>query len=134
MAINRGSEFGGRSRRKEYWYFVLFNTLICFAIMLIGAFIASLAGATADSIGMAANVAGLIYSLAVMSPSLAVSIRRLHDTDHSGWWLLIPIIPILGSIVLLVFLVMDGQPGKNRFSPNPKQVKDARDDEIEGFA
>ncbi len=61
-----------------------------------------------------------IYSLAVIIPTLALSVRRLHDTDRSGWWILIGLVPLIGSIVLLVFYVMDSTPGQNRFGPNPK--------------
>ncbi len=61
-----------------------------------------------------------IYSRAVIIPTLAVAVRRLHDTDRSGWWILISLVPLIGSIVLLVFYVMDSTPGQNRFGPNPK--------------
>jgi uncharacterized membrane protein YhaH (DUF805 family) len=61
-----------------------------------------------------------IYSLATLIPALAVNVRRLHDTDRSGWWLFIQLVPILGTIVLLVFLATDGTKGDNRFGPDPK--------------
>ncbi|MDT7577550.1 MAG: hypothetical protein QOH17_3883, partial [Pseudonocardiales bacterium] len=63
---------------------------------------------------------GGLYSLAVLLPSLAVGVRRLHDTDRSGWWLLIGLIPIIGGIVLLVFFVLEGTRGPNRFGADPK--------------
>jgi len=61
-----------------------------------------------------------IYSLAVLIPSIAVAIRRLHDTGRSGWWILISLVPLIGTIVLLVFTVQDSQPGDNEYGPNPK--------------
>jgi len=61
-----------------------------------------------------------IYSLALLIPSLAVSVRRLHDTDRSGWWLLIGLVPLIGIIVLIIFYVQDSNPGENQYGPNPK--------------
>ena len=101
-------EFSGRARRQEYWMFVLFNIL------------ASVAMAVVDGILGTCGALGGLYSLAVLLPSLAVTFRRLHDTDRSGWWLLICLIPLAGAIVFLVFLCLDSQPGANRFGPNPK--------------
>jgi uncharacterized membrane protein YhaH (DUF805 family) len=78
-----------------------------------------------DLIGMAIKVSTLLgglYGLAVLIPSLAVGVRRLHDTGRSGWWLLIGIIPVIGTIILIVFLATEGQPDDNQYGPNPKQV------------
>ena len=105
--------FSGRARRKEYWMFALFSILISIGLGIVDA-VAGLT--TAQGIG----ILGGIYGLAIIIPSLAVSFRRLHDTDRSAWWLLIALIPIIGSIVLLIFFVMDGTPGDNRFGPSPK--------------
>lgn len=102
--------FSGRARRKEYWMFVLFNIL------------ASVAAAVVDAILGTTGTIGGLYSLAVLLPGLAVFIRRLHDTDRSGWWIFIGLIPIIGSIILLVFMCLDSKPGENRFGPNPKGV------------
>jgi len=108
--------FNGRSRRKEYWYFVLFNLIVGMALGLV------------DSMtGMYNYEAGLgllsgVYSLAVIIPGIAVGVRRLHDTGRSGWWLLIGLIPFIGAIVLIVFCVQDSQPGENGYGPNPKEV------------
>jgi uncharacterized membrane protein YhaH (DUF805 family) len=96
--------FNGRARRKEYWMFVLFNVIIAFVL----GFMLGLAGA-----GDGGQVIINIYSLAVLIPSIAVGVRRMHDTDHSGWWILLP-------IVNLVFACTEGTPGPNRFGPNPK--------------
>ena len=120
------ADFSGRARRHEYWLFTLVNTVISFVLSL--PFLLSSAAASAD--GGPGNLSGLalgsavlvsIYTLAVLVPSLAVVVRRLHDTGKSGWWYLLSFIP-LGSLVVLVFLLLDSEPGSNRWGPNPKGV------------
>jgi uncharacterized membrane protein YhaH (DUF805 family) len=106
--------FQGRARRKEYWMFFLFNLLISIGLGIIDAF----AGLTISEAGV--GMLGTLYSLAVLLPAIAVSVRRLHDTDRSGWWCLIAFIPLVGIIVLLIFFLLDGTPGDNRFGPSPK--------------
>ena len=106
--LKKYAVFSGRARRKEYWIFLLFNIII--GLVLGG--IAWLAGGP--------DVLGSIYGLVVLIPGIAVSVRRLHDTDRSGWWLLIGLIPLIGTIVLLVFMAQDSQPGANQYGPNPK--------------
>ncbi len=101
------ADFSGRSRRREFWMFVLFNALAgCAAGILDGI------------LGM--GIVSALYGLAVLIPSWAVSFRRLHDTGRSGWWWLIGIIPIIGGIVLFIFAIQDSQPGDNQYGPNPK--------------
>jgi uncharacterized membrane protein YhaH (DUF805 family) len=120
--------FNGRATRSEYWYFVLFSTII--SMILMGIDIAMGSGSAESTVnadtGVAMNMsAGIltgIYSLGVLLPSLAVLIRRLHDTDHSGWWVFISLIPLIGAIILLVFLVKDSTPGDNQYGPNPKNA------------
>lgn len=123
------ANFSGRARRREYRMFTLVNTviLILLQIPVQGAVIALAAQAETDTPG-SAGFAGitlvfavllLIYALAVLVPSIAVTVRRLHDTGKSGWWYLLNLIP-LGSLVVLVFCVMEGEPGTNRWGPNPK--------------
>lgn len=99
--------FSGRARRKEYWMFVLFNTIIVF---VLGFALGFLDGMLNTNIGVV--VVG-IYNLAVFIPSLAVSIRRMHDLGRSGWWILVPIVNI-------VFLFLNGQPQANEYGPDPK--------------
>jgi len=106
--------FNGRARRKEYWFFFLFNVLASMALAMVD----SATGTFDEARGM--GLLGGLYALGVLLPSIGVSIRRLHDTDRSGWWLLLGLVPVIGAIVLLVFLVLDSQPGDNRFGPNPK--------------
>ena len=98
----------GRARRKEYWMFFLFNIIIVFVL----GFIEGLVGGQ--------GIISTLYSLAVLIPGIAVSVRRLHDINRSGWWLLIGLVPIIGAIVLLVFMVQDSQPGENQYGRNPK--------------
>ena len=102
------AEFSGRARRKELWMFVLFNFLVSVAIGIV------------DGILGTNGALGGLYSLAVLIPSLAVAARRLHDTDRSGWWQLIALVPLIGFIILLVFLCGDSKSGANRFGANPK--------------
>ena len=105
--------FSGRARRKEYWYFVLCH-------LLIGAVLAVVdfsSGLHIEGFG----VLGSLYMLAAFIPSLAVNVRRLHDTGRSGWWFLIIFIPYIGGIVLIVFQAFDSQPGENKYGPNPKE-------------
>ncbi len=112
--LKKYAVFSGRARRKEYWYFSLFNLLITIVLAVID-------GMTGTLIAEAnIGLLGGIYALAILIPFLAVSVRRLHDTDRSGWWLLIALIPLIGAIVILVFMVQDSKPGENQYGSNPK--------------
>ena len=106
--------FWGRARRKEYWYYFLFNALIAIVLGIID----GVTGTFSREVGL--GLLGGLYSLAVFIPGFAVSVRRLHDTGKSGWWLLIPLVPLVGVIVFLVFTVKDSEPGENQYGPNPK--------------
>lgn len=112
--LKKYAVFSGRALRKEYWMFFFVNLIIGVALALIEVLVR-----TTPGIYIVSVLSGL-YSLAVLLPSLGVAIRRLHDTGHTGWWLLIGLIPIIGGIVLLVLYVEDSQPGDNRYGPNPK--------------
>ena len=114
-AFKKYAVFGGRSRRKEYWYFMLFNIVVIYVLEGIDRLLETLTGLSVDLlIG--------IYALAAIIPLLAVSVRRLHDIDRSGWWYLINLIPLIGPIVMLVFTLLDSTPGDNRYGPDPKGV------------
>ena len=117
MALKNYVGFSGRSRRSEYWYFTLFYLVIAIVLSVLDGI---LFGGSVD--GKGTPVLSGLFMLAMLLPSIAVGIRRLHDTDRSGWWLLIGMIPILGAIVLIVFFVQDSKPGDNHFGPNPKGV------------
>ena len=111
--LKKYAVFSGRARRKEYWMFVLFNLLIAIVLSIVARVIG-----IADAQGN--NLLSTIYGLAVMIPSIAVGIRRLHDTDRSGWWLLIALVPCVGGIILLVFAVQEGNVGENQYGADPK--------------
>ena len=102
--------FSGRARRKEYWMFALFNLIISIVLMAVD-------GSAPGSVGML----GGLYSLGVFLPALAVTFRRLHDTNRSAWWLLLVFVPILGGVALLVFVCLDGTRGPNPFGADPKR-------------
>ncbi len=114
MVWKKYFQFTGRSRRTELWMFTLFNFLI--AVVLI---IASIA-LRESGVGKVLMIVYWIYLLAVIIPCLAVGVRRLHDTGRSGWWWLIDLVPFVGPIILIVFWVMDSEPGANKYGPNPK--------------
>jgi uncharacterized membrane protein YhaH (DUF805 family) len=108
VVLERYAQFTGRSRRAEFWWYFLANFIISVVLnILIG-------------ISSIFWVLYVIYGLAVLIPGLAVAVRRLHDTDRSGWWLLIGLIPIVGIIVLIVFWATDGNPGPNRYGVSEK--------------
>ena len=96
------AEFAGRTPRKEYWMFMLFYTVIYMVLLIID-----------RTMGVFFFTA--IFSVISLVPSISITARRLHDTDRSGWWLLLSLIPIIGTLVLLYFLVLRGTEGSNRF-------------------
>jgi len=114
--LKKYAVFSGRARRKEYWLFFLFNLIIA----LVLGFIDGAAGLADPQSGY--GPLGGLYALAVLIPGIAVSVRRLHDTDHSGWWLFIVLVPLIGAIVLLVFMVRDSLQGQNQYGPSPKEA------------
>jgi uncharacterized membrane protein YhaH (DUF805 family) len=105
--LKKYADFSGRARRKEFWMFALIN----FVVMVVLSFVDGM-------IGM--PVLGLIYALGVLLPSLAVGARRLHDIGKSGWWQLVGLVPFIGILVLIIFFVLDSNPGDNKYGPNPK--------------
>jgi uncharacterized membrane protein YhaH (DUF805 family) len=127
MPLRRYADFSGRSRRKEYWMFTLFILLVYAVLGILiamGGVFSSMGdpGAT-PQIGMLGWIGiGLlgIFALGIFIPALAVIVRRLHDQDKSGWFILLQFIPYIGGIVLLVFMCIDGTKGENRFGPDPK--------------
>lgn len=106
--IRRYAEFDGRSGRPEFWWFTLWNVLITAVVYIVG--IVVLGSGTGV-------VLADLYGLLVLLPSLGVEIRRLHDTDRTGWWILLAFIPIVGVIVLIVFWAGAGTPGPNKYGP-----------------
>ncbi|MFE3181894.1 DUF805 domain-containing protein [Streptomyces violascens] len=108
--LKKYTVFNGRARRQEYWMFTLFSIIVSVVLTLI-----DLALGTSP-------VIGTLYSLAVLLPTLAVGARRLHDTDRTGWWQLLALIPLIGAIVLIVMLSTDSKPHTNAYGPNPKEA------------
>jgi len=114
----RYADFDGRARRSEYWYFQLFNILIYVGLLIISGILGYIEPLL-SFIGI-----GLFYLLAIglLVPSIALAVRRLHDTGKSGWMYLIALIPLAGPIILLVFMCTDSDPGSNVYGPNPKRI------------
>lgn len=131
LPLRRYARFSGRARPKEYWMFILF-LLLCF--IAIGIVEGLLGLSTTEhwvrrgpwwfDTGYHTRGGSLtgLFGLAILIPWLAVAVRRLHDTDRSGFWLLIIFFPLIGSLVLLVFFIMSGTRGPNRFGPDPVEV------------
>jgi uncharacterized membrane protein YhaH (DUF805 family) len=113
--------FDGRARRKEYWMFVLFNLIFS----ILAGIIDDILGLNFESGG---GMIGSLYGLAVLIPSIAVSVRRLHDVGRSGWFILINLIPIIGWIWYLVVVCTDSDAGINKYGPNPKTSEPAEPD------
>ena len=110
------TDFSGRARRKEYWMFALISAIIAYIIEIID----KAAGLTIDVGTTQVGILGIIYALFILIPSLALSVRRLHDIDKSGWALLWGLIPVVGSIILLVFDCKAGTVGENKYGADPK--------------
>jgi uncharacterized membrane protein YhaH (DUF805 family) len=115
QALKKYATFSGRARRREYWFYVLFYVIIIVVLSVIDGIIGMNMG------GAGVGILTAIYILAVFLPTLAVLVRRLHDTGRSGWWFFIQLVPLVGFFILLYFLVSDSQPGTNAYGPNPKE-------------
>jgi uncharacterized membrane protein YhaH (DUF805 family) len=109
MLKTKYAEFKGRARRKEYWYFVLFQIIAQCAALVV------------DSILFGGGITPVytLVGVALLVPALAVGFRRMHDIDRSAWWLLIGLIPLLGWIILIYWFAQPGTKGPNRFGPDP---------------
>lgn len=116
MAFTKYADFRTRSTRNEFWWFTLCNILVIFGlVILMGIF-------GAMEINILSGLFGILYFVYVLAsfiPNLAVTVRRLHDTNRSGWFFLISLIPFVGSIILLVFLAQESDPNKNNWGPRP---------------
>ncbi len=120
MPLRRYADFAGRSRRKEYWMFVLFQLIIFSVSAIVSLFLFGLSDPASG-----AMTGGLIILLALLAlvfliPGIAVTVRRFHDQDKSGWFYLLNFIPYLGGFIVLVFMCFEGTRGPNRFGPDPK--------------
>jgi uncharacterized membrane protein YhaH (DUF805 family) len=120
LPLKKYADFSGRARRKEYWSF--------FLLCLAGAIVLSVIEGILGLGGMVGGLYGpltTLFMLALLVPSIAVGVRRLHDTDRSGWWMLIAFVPLVGGIILLVFYVLEGTRGPNQYGPDPKSGEGA---------
>jgi len=116
-ALQKYADFSGRARRKEFWMFFLFYVIFAVVLTIIDGLIGW---------GFAGGTIGILYtlfSLGILLPYLAVTVRRLHDIGKSGWWYFIGLIPIIGGIWLIVLLATAGEPGDNQYGPNPKEFE-----------
>lgn len=133
LPFRRYADFFGRSRPMEFWLFCLF----VFVAMIVLSFVDAMVGLGTSTqyidrspFGVTMGVYNrsglltLIFWVACLIPGLAVAVRRLHDSDKSGWWLLIGFVPLVGQIVLFIFMVMGGTHGPNRFGPDPMRGPD----------
>ncbi len=110
--LKKYTVFDGRASRTEFWMFSLFNFIALIVISVLGTILA----------GKGSVIGGtlmLLYGLGTLLPNIGVAIRRLHDTGRSGWWILVAFVPFIGFIVLLVFYILESQPGDNEYGPNP---------------
>lgn len=112
-ALRNYAVFSGRARRKEYWFFLLLTLVFTIVMALIDQVLGTYDEGT--GIGLLTG----LYEVAMIVPGLAVTVRRLHDTNRRGWWLLLALIPIVGGIILFVFMVLPGRKGANRFGLDP---------------
>lgn len=121
-ALKKYARFDGRARRKEYWLFSLFTSLIYIALIVFAfAGIAFLGHENrSSSAAFLVFVPVYLFILAMIIPSLSVTVRRLHDTGRSGWWYFIAFVPFVGAIILLVFTCLDSDPGTNEYGTSPK--------------
>lgn len=105
-ALKNYAKFSGRATRKEFWMFALFNFIVSIIVSIVASIIRfdSLSG---------------LYCLAVLIPNLAIMARRLHDTDRSAWWILINLIPVIGQIVIFIFMLLPSKQGQNSYDTNP---------------
>lgn len=113
-ALKKYATFSGRARRKEYWFFFLGYVVLYFIAAILDGM---MSGPNPEDVSF---IFTTVVALALFLPNLAVSVRRLHDTDRSGWWVLLGLIPLLGGLVLLVFFCLEGTQGENSFGYDPK--------------
>lgn len=112
VVLGNYATFSGRARRSEYWWFALTGVIVSVALNIVSSI--------SDGMNAVAGLVGLVYWLGTLIPSLAVAVRRLHDTGKSGWMLLLALIPLVGAIILIVFLASDSAKGSNKYGASAK--------------
>lgn len=120
--FNQYFDFSGRARRKEFWMFALIN----FIVLILLSFLDELLGTKTSNDEGGIGLLYLVYYLVSILPSLAVSIRRLHDIGKSGWYIFITLIPLAGAIWFLILVCMEGEPRPNQWGENPKGIGNDR--------
>lgn len=113
ICLSKFADFSGRARRQEYWTFALVNCLIAMLLLTLGLAFGE------DS--PASNIMVTIFYLIMLVPNLSVSVRRLHDIGKSGWYMFLSLIPLIGGLILLIWSLMDSEPGENQYGKNPKE-------------
>ena len=116
ICLSKFADFSGRARRREYWTFALVNCLIAMLLRILGLAFGE------DS--PASNIMVTIFYLIMLVPNLSVSVRRLHDIGKSGWHMFLSLIPLIGGLLLLIWSLMDSEPGENQYGKNPKEGKE----------
>lgn len=116
ICLSKFADFSGRARRREYCTFALVNCLIALLLLILGLAFGE------DS--PASNIMVTIFYLIMLVPNLSVSVRRLHDIGKSGWYMFLGLIPLIGGLILLVWALMDSEPGENQYGKNPKEGKE----------
>lgn len=116
ICLSKFADFSGRARRREYWTFALVNGLIALILLILGLAFGE------DS--PASNIMVKIFYLIMLVPNLSVSVRRLHDIGKSGWYMFLSLIPLIGVLILLIWSLMDSEPGENQYGKNPKEGKE----------
>ncbi|MDP6350032.1 MAG: DUF805 domain-containing protein [Chloroflexota bacterium] len=107
--IKKYAVFSGRASRAEFWLWVLSYWVVTLVLVIVGE-------ALATGLG---QIVGILHALTILIPNIAVTVRRLHDTERSGWWILISLIPIVGNIAFFIFMVLRGTDGENLYGPSP---------------
>lgn len=120
LPLKRYADFSGRSRRKEYWMFVLGYMLAAIVLGIIGVTLRGFPNGQPSGGGSVMMILLGVLVLALIIPSLAVQVRRFHDQDKSGWFVLLNFVPYIGGIIVLVFMCLEGTRGENRFGSDPK--------------
>ncbi|MFT2719850.1 DUF805 domain-containing protein [Deinococcus sp. A31D244] len=118
VVTKKYAQFTGRARRREFWMFTLVYGVINIILTVIDNALGISTGDTLNDVGVFSG----LFALAMLIPHLAVSVRRLHDTGRSGWWVLLGLIPVLGWIALIIFMATDGEVDSNKWGPNPKSL------------
>lgn len=117
MPLKRYADFSGRSRRMEYWMFTLFIFLVYIVLAVLGAI-------GGETVGGIMGILLMIFALGIIVPAIAVQVRRFHDQDKSGWFVLLGLIPGIGGLIVLVFMCLEGTNGPNQYGPDPKGAGD----------